>query len=755
MGPNQLSSGVANASEKAKELAAALSDLDEGPLSHYVMELHETALRFASNRRLVEDQWFEDQLQYLGYQDFLQSGEKEAWSVKAVANITRSRVKRQKARLADVLLPTDIPNWGIRPSPRPALPPDAQEKVLEEARMMAQDIIAQQQQAQAPEQAPPGQEGMMPPAQGAQEVPPDINAIAEIIGWDSVYQLVYDEAHARTERQSLKMLDQLNAGGFAMAEHKAINDAVKFGSACIKGPMVGEDRATRYVPVQEGGEVSLRRESHSIDRPEFYHVPLPNCFPDTSALGTQDRECFFELHRWTRSELKRKAKEYGFRLDPTVRVLKEDPQTTAIYSEFIRGIAAFELGDPNAIDSDRYFVWEYRGPIDANRLAEALEAMGDEGMEMVEAFGVEVKEDEIDPLAEVSIVCYFTEGECLLIRPGLLESGELPYSMWSLDPDETSPWGPGIPALGRSAQAIVTSSWRLANEAGALSGAPMWIVDESVVPNNNVFEIRPRKVWRRTDTASSDAPGLTPVEIAADPAAALEIYHRARDLFDEETMVGQLMDTETGQRESPPGMTLRASGINTDFRDLVRGFDMNMTIPLIRRLVEWNNMFGPEEAQGDADVVAYGSSVLLVREVQAGQRMTLLNLAGQNPEVGDCLRVPSIVRSTVHAMQLSVDEHVYPDEQIALNQERRMSAMVEAEQADTQGKIEVERTRQEGVQQVEQLRAQIEQERVESAERVAQYKAQVALETARLKVRADERKAAAEFALKKRGGTGV
>ena len=812
---------ASESSARLRELVGERGGAAEGTIQGYVFGLQDMALKAADARRPVEDQWYEDRLQYLGAYPELESGnpietigaggDAARWRSRATANITRPRTKRLAARMADVLMPTDQPNWALRPSPVPALSDDAQQAVLEDLR----EQIRAREEAEAAEAAeagagepppeagggvppeappPPVEEALPAPAplpepegtppgdpaargggvMGPRPLPPgvgggepmegelvgeegEIDRMAEVLGWDAIFQATADEAMRRTDRMQLVMLDQLTGGGYGRAVHRAIKQGCQYGTGVIEGPLLGVDRSVRYESVVAAdGEMSLRRREHDIEKPVFDHVPVYDWLPVLTSLTNDRPEAAFRLFRWSRSRLRQAVERDGLWPEAVQRVIDYGPTMTAIYGDFIRSLAAFELGDESLKEDDLYYVFRYTGPADAGELAKVLPTLGGEGDKVLDALGLLGEDGEVDPLADEHVIVYFCENECLLFRPALLDIPDIPYSWWSLDPDETSPWGPSVATMGRSSQHIANASWRLANESGALNGRPMWLIDDSVEPDDGENVITPGKVWRRRTVATGrETPGLEAIQIAAAVEPALIILDRAIAMFEEETGVGPVMPNEVGARESPPGMTLRASGINIEFRDLVRGFDGGITIPTLHRLLQWNLQFGPPEAQGDVEVVALGSSVLLVREVQAGQRMTLLNLAGQNPEVGDVLRIPQITRALVHAMQLSIEDSVRTDEEAEEAREARMRAMAEAVAGEAQSKMELEQARQQGVQAVEQLRAETERERLASQERQTQYKGQIAYQTAQLKTLADERRAAAELALKKRGSTGI
>jgi hypothetical protein len=119
-------------------------------------------------------------------------------------------------------------------------------------------------------------------------------------------------------------------------------------------------------------------------------------------------------------------------------------------------------------------------------------------------------------------------------------------------------------------------------------------------------------------------------------------------------------------KNTPFGTTVLTMGnANVVFRDGIKNFDDDVTVPDLRRLYDWNMQFSPkEEIKGDYDVKATGSAVLLVREMQAQSLMAIAMNFGGHPVYGPMLKNRDLLRKIFQAHMIPADEVMLSDEQI-------------------------------------------------------------------------------------------
>ncbi len=774
MSPGDQKRFVTNLRRKADdEISRLREDSDyegESARAAYAFDLEKLAIELMGRRQEQEQRWIRAALQYSGQydQDTLQHIRRRRGASELFVNMTRPKTTVLRARIADVMLPQDMANWDIQSSPFPDLPQwaiaEVRKELEDELKNLQEAAIAEaqaQQPAPAPSEVlgPDGQPmpGAMPVPAGPPPIPEDVPQRIQDIDEDTIFRFMKRKSDEIADRARLVMSDQLNDCQYANELFKVIHEMAKYGMGVMKGPLVEMKNYTRWMRQRDeetGNTVHVRADVKK-PRPLFQHVHCWDLYPDPEASSIEDAEYVFELHRWSRKKLRNAAMRMGFDRKVTRRLLRENPKLGAIYQSFHEGLREIEHGDRYGSQSTRYYVWEYRGPADPDMIRPALSELGSSGEELREMLGID--EEDYDPLHVPNIVLYFCQGHILMLEPDVMDSNELPYSVATLDPDESSLYGPGIPEMIEHAQRALNAAWRLTMDSGALAGIPMFVVDDSLEPEDGVYEIRPGKIWRRSSNAvNTGLPGIEVVQIAASVAEGLEISASARQLTNDESMIPLIAHGEqAGGGQTAHGMTLLSNAVNTTFRQIVRSIDLFQTTPNLRRLYQWNRQFGPEGIDGDLEIQALGSSVLLVREVQAQQRMTALNLVSTDPELGDYVDKGELFSLVCQALQLPREKLLYEPDIVEVRRRDRLEAEQAAAGAGAQEKLQVEEIRQQGTQQVEERRQQTEMLRLESQATIAREKMAADMEKARIKARADERKLAVETALRRMTGQGV
>jgi hypothetical protein len=115
------------------------------------------------------------------------------------------------------------------------------------------------------------------------------------------------------------------------------------------------------------------------------------------------------------------------------------------------------------------------------------------------------------------------------------------------------------------------------------------------------------------------------------------------------------------------------------FREVVRRLDDCLTVPNLRRMYHWNMQFNErEEIKGDYQVVARGTSVLLVREMQAANLFAMATTFTQHPVLGPLTKPLEFLRKAIQSNMLPADELAMSDEEY----EAYLRAQVESQQAD-------------------------------------------------------------------------
>jgi hypothetical protein len=199
-----------------------------------------------------------------------------------------------------------------------------------------------------------------------------------------------------------------------------------------------------------------------------------------------------------------------------------------------------------------------------------------------------------------------------------------------------------------------------------LSSGPQIEVDPSVIePVDGEWTLTARKVWKRRHDAPAAKRGIETHDIESHQSELANIIELANRFIDDETNITVLAQGEQGAHttQTKGGMTLLMNAVNVVFRRMVKNFDDDMTTPNIRRMYDWNMQFSKKDhIKGDYQVDARGTSVLLVREVQSQNLMTLLQFTS-HPVLGLMLKGLPMLRATVQSMMLAANDFVKTDDE--------------------------------------------------------------------------------------------
>lgn len=641
--------GPAVASVETMEAPPAMDEARkrelQGKLAVIVQRLEKKAEDRVAHRKHVESRWIEDLTQYHGKYDSNTSPDQRAKGgarSRVFMGKTRQKTNAFAARLIDMLQPTDDRNWDIQPTPVPSTTAQAKRAVAEAEKLAKR--ADQEMQAGNPEL------GMKIVAVGD-----DFAAAAAKIKAEQ------DEAKRRCDAMRDEMDDQLVEGLYQQECRDVIEDAAKLGTGVLKGPVKAARVNRQWRTVKQEGRTLQVLEDAVDNRPTFLRVDPWAWFPSADARSVKDSEDFFERHLWTAKDLRKLARRGDFDKDAIRRLLDDQSRSTAPqYLIDLRSIAGQQID----ATVKRWIGWEYTGPLEAQDLADISACIGD-GEMLAEA-------EKADPLQEIHVVIWFCQGELLKIDPHPLDSGDPLYSAFCIEKDEASIWGYGIPYMMRDSQRALNAAWRMMLDNAGASAGPQIVIDPDKVeplPGDD-HTIRGFKVWLGTEL--SDTPGKGPFQVynfdshQAELANIIQISER---FIDDETGLPLVAQGESGAHvtKTMGGMSMLMNSANVVLRRVVKNFDDDLTVPTLRRQYDWNMQFSNrEDIKGDFSVQARGSSVLLVRELQAQNLMQLLPYAG-HPIFGPMLKPLPLFRRTIQSLMLDAREIVVTEDELAQN----------------------------------------------------------------------------------------
>lgn len=672
----------------------------------FIHGLRVEAERRVERREPIERRWLKDLRQYHGfYDDDVLAAIKENEGSEAFINLTAVKTDALEARLWDLLFPTDDRNWGIKPTPVPELTDEAEAAMrkADEARARA-DVAEQEMQQAATEGNSAAATGYEDQLRAAEDEEDEASVAAELLHAQIL------EATRRSDLMTEEIEDQLQTCGFPAEARDMISNACKIGFGVIKGPVLGERQKRRWqktaaapgaddAPNPTADFYELTQQEGTM--PAAYCIDPWTFFPDPDTTRVEDGEGAYERHLLSRTKMRKLARRPGMNADAFRALLKDNSRDAAPW--FMQDLSVM-TGQSNGDLSSMYTVWEYTGPLEPEDLRMLAEDM--QRRDVLEALG-----EEVDPLQEINAKVWFCEGKVLSFALHPLDSGDMIYSTFTIRRDEIGPFGFGVPWIMRHPQAIINGAYRMMLDNAGLSTGPQILADKDAVePEDGDWKMKPRKVWLYTKHG---------LESTRQPFATFDIPSRQQEIagiiamasgaIDEVTAMPAIAQGEQGSgvTKTAQGMALLMNSANVSFRRIVKTFDDDVSVPLIRRFYDFNMQFSKKpEIKGDYDVIARGSSVLLVREMQAQNLVMIANMFGDHPIYGPMLKHGDLLKQIFRAHMLSSDEVLRSprelEDYLKKMQQGQTDAAAEAQNAANQLKqAELELKREEMGQKVE------------------------------------------------------
>lgn len=632
----------------------------------------------------IEKRWIEDADHYNGIDPLLKAsaslvdtaiqnamgGARKSKQIqhrsKVFVNLTRPRTNVAEARIADMLLPSDDRNWGIKPVSAPEL----------------NDAIID----------------MTPITdQSGQRI--SIND-----GGMQRQATVADHAHSimdKANKSCAGMQDeidrQLSECDYNGEVRKVIHDSATLGTGILKGPIVVSRTKKSWTPMQAQGQTVHVLEIKQDLNPASNRVDPWNFFADPSCGDDIHNGSYCLERRYiTKRQLRDLAKIPGYLGSQIKKVLEEGPKHSALYDDHDahnRDQSGF-----TASKDSRYELWEYYGEIDIDDM---------------QAAGVDVSEDD-NPLQTVEGCIVVINNTVIKASPNPLETGGFPYDIFVWEKVEGHWAGYGVPYLLRTAQRVLNAGWRQIMDNAGLSVGPQIVVKRGTIdPADGNWEITGRKIWFASDDTENVRDAFTLFEISSHLQELERIIELALKFIDEESMVPQIAQGEKdGTPDTLGGMTILMNSANIVLRRIVKQFDDMITRPHLRRYYDYNMQFNPNPAiKGDFEVDARGSSALVVRDTQNEAFVQSLQLGG-SPVYGHMIKTADLLRKALSARSIDPDDIVKDDQEIAkIEQQQAQSQGAQKASPDAQIRAQsaenIAKIREQG----EQVRAQTESEK--------------------------------------------
>ena len=673
-----------------------------GVFEDIAQRLQDDAEERVAQRRPVEQRWLDDAHQFEGVgpppRNLRQSD--------AVFNITRSKVNTFVSKFIDMLFPTDDRNGAVDPTPVPEIEKEAEratgeiERLVEAANVEEDDAAADAMRAEA--------DGL------AQQ-------LAEIEGERQT-------AAAKASLMEDEIWDNLTESHYPSMARSCVREAAMYGTGFLKGPLpLSERTRTRWDHTEAGWK--LQRERDAEDRFSIEWTSCWHLFPDTACRDFTACESWMERHLMRRRDLREFAKQPGVFKDAVRMILREGPsETVPAYLAELDTIAAEES---TSTRQDKIFVvWEYRGPLEEEEMAALLRVLL---MDSDSTLDPELAEQLMDPLMSVDAAIWFCQGRVLKVAINHLDNNASLYNAFQIEKSDARLWGPSICYLMRDQQSVLTDGWRSMLDNAEFGARPMWEIDEAVLrPNEGErFIVEPGAVFIKLSSAG-DRQGIRAITVPIVQEHWAAVLQLAMQFVDTETNISILAQGEQGNTtQTAGGMALLVNNMNIVFRRVIKEWDDKITEPLLGKAYHFLMQFSQkDEIKGDYNVHARGSSVLLVREIQAQNLMLLATQASVHPVLGTHLKIREVLKRLVQSMMLSSDDLLKTQAELEADLAAEQEAAQNAPEDPALIKLQLD-------QQTAQMNAELKMA-------IAQMSAQSKLQSDQMRIEADIMKLVAQ-----------
>lgn len=640
-------------------------------------DLRARLLEHIKQRQPVVQRWVKDMYQYRNqYEDSIKTNKS-----KVFVGYTRAKTDSWTAQMTDMLFPSDDKNYGISPTPMP-------------------DIanLAKQPDSQDP------------------------NLSAQITNARAVMQ----EAKERAEAMEKLIDDQLLECDYAAEARLCLHYAAVLGTGILRAPVIDTVESKAWHQDELGNWVG---EIVSKDIPAA-HLVLPWDFvPDMTAPTIKDCQFVFERSYVTKKQLQALAKNPYYLKESILELCElegSDTRTASSdmdgYVDTLRTLSGLETQSKD----NRYELWTYHGGIPLSVLESANSQLGEDNQLVIPG-------DEESRAANLEIdgvIVMAGNGKILSVNLNPLETAEFPYSVYTCEPDVCCVFGFGIPYLCRDAQEILNTAWRGMIDNGVLGIGPQAVVNSSVLtPVDGNWELSPYKIWKTNDRATANAQfeaqrAFGIFDIGSRQAELANIIQLSKSFMDEESGLPMIAQGEQGQvTPTLGGMSMLMNAANAVRRRQVKEWDDAVTKPLIRKFYEYNmNMSEDASIKGDMQVVARGTSALLVKETQTAQIIDIFQKFGQHPQLMHAFDWYDGAKTLMQSMSMGTKTMLIPREEY----EQKLQEMQEAQSQQPQDpEILKVQMQMEMAQQKQQHEMQLEQMRMQNQLQIEQMKVQI------------------------------
>jgi hypothetical protein len=442
---------------------------------------------------------------------------------------------------------------------------------------------------------------------------------------------IYPAQIAATNLEQV-MQDQLIQGKAEKILRRVAMECTLYGTGIQKGPFTYVETKPNWT-LEEDGAITYNPEQTKV--PKFSHVSVWDYYPDPDARSQDECDYECERHLMSRSQVAQLKGQPKFDNDAINALLEEAPT----YSS-----ENWELAINNAVNTV------------SNKKYEVIEYWGSADKDLVQAFGLDLDEEDIGVVQVNAWVC---QGHVIRLTLNPFIPTKSPYHLVTYEEHPHSIWGIGVPENMSDSQKLINGHMRMAIDNLRFAGSQVFEVAENQLVPGQDFSIYPGKVFRK----QGGAPGQAVFSISFPNVSQshYQMIDKARAFADESTGLPSYMSGQTGSQSgirsaSQTSMLMSAAALN--IKTVAKNFDEFLT-SIGESLFNWNMQFNSKDKdiRGDIRIVAKGTASLMQREVITQRLLSLLQI-GANPLVAPFLKANEVMGEIVRNMDLDKDRFI-------------------------------------------------------------------------------------------------
>lgn len=545
------------------------------------------------------------------------------------AGLTSVKCRSAASWLRDVLMATGTERpWTLRPTPMPDLPPDINDQIMLKAVGPIQNAILAGQQVQQDQVV---------------ELMKELREQAK--------NQITEEARRRAENMATKMEDQLVQGGFLQALDAFIDDITTFPSAILKGPVVRNKKAMKWVLDPQTGQYKV--EAEDTLTLEWERVSPFDIYPSPAATGVDDGY-LIEKHKLSREELTQLIGVEGY----------DDSSIRMVLDEYGRnGLREWLTNDVAMASAEGKATTQIAQNVDG--LIDALQFWGPVQGKTLLDWGL-TEEEITDPVKEYHVEAWLIGSYVIKAVLNYDPLGRKPYYVASYEDVPGSFWGRCVADLVRDPQTVVNAAARaIVNNMGIASGPQVVVNVDRLAPGEDITQLTPWRIWQVTnDPTGGGQPPLLFNQPESRIAELVGIFEKFSEMSDEYSGIPKYMGGEPGGvGRTASGLSMLMTNAGKAIKQVISNIDIGVMTPMLQKLYDHNMQFSDDpDLKGDIQIVARGAASLVVKDAAQLRRNEFL-AATANPIDMQIVGVEGrahILRETAKNLDMDVDKVVPP-----------------------------------------------------------------------------------------------